>query len=179
MNSKSYIIIGLSCIALTFTIAVPLNLKPQNNPTDLDDPNEFVVSFRSACLEEENDGKVPEDLFEDFTCIQTNGFASTPNIINPDDSSDTYNEDAIFFKIGDDPTCLETATVDHLCMVYTAYSPKLHWDGLDDTACASTSTNGLPDSDAINLDLLNNKQPYLEANDGSFDYFPLDSDDPG
>eukprot|EP01083_Nonionella_stella_P173166 596475_1 len=178
MKSKISVIIGLLCVVQTFVIAV--QLKPQNEPTDADDPNEVLVSFNRECLNTQNQGEVPMHLFN-FPCIETNDFAfSTPNIIDPNDESSTYYEVAIFFKIGDDRTCLDNATVDHDCLVYVAYSPKIFWDGLDFSACLSDTTTGLPHSDAINLDLLNNIRPYLTDNDDAFDYFPLlNSDDPG
>eukprot|EP01084_Bolivina_argentea_P299160 515652_1 len=186
MNSNiySYTIIGFLCITLTFTIA--LHLKPQNEPTAVDDPNEFVVSFKSKCLNETTNGTVPMDLFQDFICIQTNNFSfSTPNITNPNDPSDIYDEVAIFFKIGNDSTCLEDAEIDFECIVYSAYSPKIFEHGLDFSTRASHTTTGLPGKEtgrgeAINLDLLNNKQPYLTENDNTFHYYPIDdSDDPG
>eukprot|EP01083_Nonionella_stella_P125730 380290_1 len=181
MNSN---IIGFLCTALTFAVA--LHLKPQNEPTAVDDPNEFVVSFKSKCLNETTNGTVPMDLFQDFICIQTNNFSfSTPNITNPNDPSDIYDEVAIFFKIGNDSTCLEDAEIDFECIVYSAYSPKIFEHGLDFSTRASHTTTGLPGKEtglgeAINLDLLNNKQPYLTENDNTFHYYPIDdSDDPG
>eukprot|EP01083_Nonionella_stella_P125728 380283_1 len=178
MNSN---IIGFLCTALTFAVA--LHLKPQNEPTAVDDPNEFVVSFKSKCLNETTNGTVPMDLFQDFICIQTNNFSfSTPNITNPNDPSDIYDEVAIFFKIGNDSSCLENADIDFECFVFSAYSPKLVWNDLK-SSCLSTDTAGLPGNqsgDAINLDLLNNKQPYLTKNDNTFRYYPIDdSNDPG
>eukprot|EP01083_Nonionella_stella_P249008 861473_1 len=112
-NSNIYRIIGFLYTALTFTVAFPL--KPQNESTtvsnhSVDDPNEFVVSFKSKCLNETANGTVPMDLFQAFMCIQTNNFSfSTPNITNPNDPSDIYDEVAIFFKIANDSTCLEDA----------------------------------------------------------------------
>eukprot|EP01083_Nonionella_stella_P024738 68207_1 len=117
MNSKIYVMIGFLCVVLTFTAALPL--KPQTDPiTGVDDPNEFVVSFRSGCLKLKEDGKVPMDLFRNFTCIQSNVSISTPTIINPNNPSDSYDEVAIFFKIGNDSTCLEDADIDHECIVF-------------------------------------------------------------
>eukprot|EP01083_Nonionella_stella_P164864 547023_1 len=181
MNSN---IIGFLCTALTFAVA--LHLKPQNEPTAVDDPNEFVVSFKSKCLNETTNGTVPMDRFQEFMCIQTNNFSfSTPNITNPNDPSDIYDEVAIFFKIDNDSTCLDNAEIDSECIVYSAYSPKLFEFGLDFSTRASHTTTGLPGKEtgigeAINLDLLNNKQPYLTENDHTFHYYPIDdSDDPG
>eukprot|EP01083_Nonionella_stella_P020280 56209_1 len=186
MNSNIYTIIGFLCTTLTFTVALPL--KPQNEPTAVDDPNEFVVSFKSKCLNETTNGTVPMDLFQAFMCIQTNNFSfSTPNITNPNDPSDIYDEVAIFFKIGNDSTCLEDAEIDFECIVYSAYSPKVIAESLDFSTRASHTTTKLPGEgagkggeEAINLDLLNNKQPYLTKNDNTFRYYPIDnSDDPG
>eukprot|EP01083_Nonionella_stella_P125729 380284_1 len=90
-----------------------------------------------------------------------------------------------FFKIGNDSTCLEDAEIDFECIVYSAYSPKIFEHGLDFSTRASHTTTGLPGKEtglgeAINLDLLNNKQPYLTENDNTFHYYPIDdSDDPG